>query len=254
MTNLRDQDDSDMGPPEGDPTDTAKLKAILIVVATTAFVMSPLISEPFTGFAPDQLPVMVENPPIVPAGYAFSIWGVIYLWLVLSAGFGLVKRDVDAEWDRGRWPLFISLGLGAAWIPVALTQPVAATVMIFLMLFSALWALVLSPSKDIPWLRLPLGLYAGWLTAASFVALGTVAMGYGFASPLWTSFVALGAALALAVWLMLQIRVPTYAFAVAWAAVGVTVANASSAPALAGVALGGAAGLFWLMLKALRRV
>lgn len=245
------RDDSDMVPPDS-PKDTAKLKAVLIVVATTAFIMSPLVSEPFTGFEPSQLPVAVEDPPIVPAGYAFSIWGVIYLWLLASAGFGLVKRDTDAAWDRVRWPLFGSLAIGAAWIPVALVQPVASTIMIFAMLLGALWALVLSPARDAVWLRLPLGLYAGWLTAASFVALGTVAMGYGVASPLWTTFVALGAALALAVWMMLQIRVASYAFAVAWAAVGVCVANAATAPVLAFVALAGAAGLAWLMLKAAR--
>lgn len=251
MTEHRDRDDSRMGV-ESDPNDTAKLKAILVVVATTAFVISPLVTEPFSGFAPDQLTVYIENPPIQPAGWAFSIWGVIYAWLVLSAGFGLIKRDTDPDWDHVRWPLFGSLAVGAAWIPVALNSPVSATIMIFLMLLGAAWALARSPARDRLWLRLPLGLYAGWLTAASFVALGSVAMGYGLASPLWISFLALAAALALAVWLMLRLRVPTYALAVAWAAVGVTAANASDAPALAGVALGGACGLASLMLKALR--
>ena len=58
-----------------DPQDTAKLKAVLVLVATIAFVLSPFLAQPFTGFDPAQMPIPVERPPIQPAGYAFSIWG-----------------------------------------------------------------------------------------------------------------------------------------------------------------------------------
>jgi hypothetical protein len=67
--------------------------------------------------------VPVDDPPIQPAGWAFAIWGVIYLWLVASAGYGLFKRDVDPGWDATRWPLFVSLGIGASWIAVAMIAP-----------------------------------------------------------------------------------------------------------------------------------
>lgn len=233
-----------------DPQDTAKLKAVLVLVAAVAFVVSPLISQPFTGFDPAQLPVPVDDPPIQPAGYAFSIWGVIYLWLLASAGFGLFRRDTASDWDAGRWGAFVSLAIGASWIAVALTAPVMATILIWLMLAGALRALMRAPDRDRGWNALPLGLYAGWLTAASCVATGTVAMGYGWGSPATLSWAMLAVALVLAVLLTLRLGVVTYPVAVAWALVGVVAANGLTAFGIAAAL--GALGLGALALRQVR--
>lgn len=208
-----------------DPKDSAKLKAVLVLVAAIAFVLSPFLAQPFTGFDPAQMPITVEKPPIQPAGYAFSIWGVIYLWLLASAGFGLIRRDTALDWDRARWPLFASLAIGAGWIAVALSAPVMATILIWAMLLGALAALWHAPARDPAWFALPVGLYAGWLTAAACVAFGTVAMGYGWGGEVALSWIMLLVALGLAVALSLRLRVATYPIAVAWALVGVVVAN-----------------------------
>ena len=227
-----------------DPKDNAKLKAVLVLVATIAFVLSPFLSQPFTGFDPAQMPIPVERPPIQPAGYAFSIWGVIYLWLLASAGYGLLRRDTAPDWDRARWPLFASLAIGAGWIAVALSAPVMATILIWAMLAGAIWSLLRAPARDRAWFALPVGLYAGWLTAASCVALGTVAIGHGMGPEMAISWIMLLAALLLAVALTRALRVVSYPIAVAWALVGVVAANGASA-------FGIAAGLGALVLLAL---
>ncbi|WP_439138909.1 hypothetical protein [Roseicyclus sp.] len=228
-----------------DPKDNAKLKAVLVLVATIAFVLSPFLSQPFTGFDPAQMPIPVTRPPIQPAGYAFSIWGVIYLWLLAAAGFGLMRRDTAPDWDRARWPLFASLAIGAGWIAVALTAPVMATILIWAMLAGALWALFYAPARDIGWFQLPVGLYAGWLTAASCVALGTVAMGYGLGSEMAISWLMLLVALLMALALTRRLRIVSYPIAVAWALVGVLAANGltpfGAAAALGALALLGLA-------------
>ena len=235
-----------------DPEDTMRLKAVLILVASIAFAATPFFAEPFTGFEPSQMPVRVDDPPIQPAGWAFAIWGVIYLWLLASAGFGLIKRDTDPGWDAVRWPLFLSLAVGAAWISIALRAPVMATALIWVMLGGALLALRAAPGTDRPWLTLPLGLYAGWLTAASCVALSTVAAGYGLASEAALGWAGLALALLVAVPVALSLRVPTYTLAVAWALSGVVAANASATPVFAGAALLGILGMLWLTAKTLR--
>jgi hypothetical protein len=99
---------------EGDP---------LVLVATLSFVASPYVTDGFAGFDPDLFPIPQDRPPVQPAGYAFAIWGLIYLWLIVHAGFGLFQRADDAGWDAPRWPLFVSLGLGTGWIAVANTSP-----------------------------------------------------------------------------------------------------------------------------------
>ncbi|AHM02719.1 hypothetical protein roselon_00264 [Roseibacterium elongatum DSM 19469] len=237
-------------PPENpdDPRDTARMKAVFVVIAALAFFVSPLFNDPFTGFEPGQMPVAVAEPPVTPAGYAFAIWGVIYLWLVASALFGLIKRDTAEDWDATRWPLFMSLAVGASWIPIALTSPVLATILIWAMWAGAVWALLRAPTRDRSWLAWPLGLYAGWLTAASSVATATVVMGYGLLPPMAASWAGLLLALCIALPLSQRLRTPTYAFAAGWAAVGIVVANW---PTLYGFAA--AAGALLLLGQAARQ-
>lgn len=233
--------------------DTRRLKAVLVLVGTLFFVLSPLVTEPFTGFRDGAFPVPVDDPMIQPAGYAFSIWGAIYLWLVASAGFGLLKRSDDAAWDAGRWPLLVSVAVGASWIAVALAAPIPATVLIWVMWGGAVLALLRGPDKDRPWHALPIGLYAGWLTAAACVSTATVAIGHGLGSEAAISWLALAAALALSAALTLRLRTVTYPVAVAWALAGVVAANVSAAPTFAAAAALGAVLLLALMARGLRR-
>ena len=65
-----------------------KAAAWLTALLAITFAGSPLVTSPFTGFRADQLPIPQVAPPLQPAGYAFSIWGVIYLWLIASCIFG----------------------------------------------------------------------------------------------------------------------------------------------------------------------
>lgn len=213
-----------------DPQDSAKLKAILLTCAALAFAAAPLMTEPFTGFDPEQFPNPTPPLALQPAGYAFSIWGVIYAWLIVSAFYGLIKRDTDPGWDRTRWPLFLSLAVGSAWIGVALLNPLIATVLIFVMLGGAVLAMARAPMADMWLCAAPIGLYAGWLTAASFVAGATTLTGWtglGPGAASWIGLIGVGA-LGLAI---LRLRPPvTYAVALDWALVGVAVSVFTSQP------------------------
>ncbi len=226
--------------------------AILTFVAALAFAGSPFLSAGFNGFAADQFPVPQVNPPIQPAGYAFSIWGVIYLWLIVGTGFGLVRRGDATDWRAGRPALFLSLAVGSGWIAVAQVSVVAATVMIWVMLLAALVALLRAGEND-RWFQVePVGAYAGWLTAAASVSVGLVLAGYGFLSELAAAWVGLGLALVIAaVTEHLRPDSLTYPAAVIWALVGVIVANLDPVnPAVIGLA---AAGIVYLGTRMVRR-
>ena len=227
-----------------------KMKAILLLTAAMAFAAAPLFTPGFGGFDTSDFPVQGIDPSIQPAGYAFAIWGLIYLWLLAHAGFGLLRRAENAAWDAPRWGLFASLALGTSWLAVAMTEPVLAVVQIWVMLGASLWALARAPvTGPDRWLRVtPLALYAGWLTAASCVGLGVVLVGYGVLGDGAATLLMLG--LAAAIGLGVQARLAPaseYAGAIIWALVGVIVANAGAGPmvpltcALAIAALGAAA-------------
>lgn len=232
------------GPPRDRTQDTRRMKAILVAMAALAFAVAPL-AVPFDGFDPDLFPVPQQNPPVQPAGYAFAIWGPIYVWLLASAVFGLFARAEAAEWDAPRWPLVGSLVIGAAWLPVAQVSPVWALVLIWAMLVLALWALVRTPSSDRWLLRAPIALYAGWLTAAAWVAIGLTGAGYGIrlGQTGW-AFAALIGALVTAGLVQWRVRrIPMYTLAAVWALVGVAVANFGDLWSLVALSLAGAAAL-----------
>ncbi len=225
------------------------MKAIFVVTAAMAFTLSPLVTDGFAGFRPEQFPIPQVDPPVQPAGYAFAIWGVIYLWLLAGAVFGLLKRAEAQGWDAMRWPLIVSLVVGAAWIPVAQMSPLWATVLIWVMLVTALWALLSAGAGDRVWLRTPIALYAGWLTAASCVALGLMLAGHGVVGERLAALAMIVLALVIALVIMaLRGDAPEYAGAVIWALIGVVVANLGTAN-WAVVALG-AAGIVMLGFSA----
>ncbi|WP_424969811.1 hypothetical protein [Dinoroseobacter sp. S76] len=222
-----------------------RLLALGVALLTLTFVLSPLASPPFTGFRPDQLPVPQIDPPVQPAGYAFAIWGVIYLWLVVSAGYGLLRRAGAEDWDHVRRPLIVSLAAGTPWLFVATRSALGAFVLIFVMLIPAIIALLRAPSRDRVWLRTPLALYAGWLTAASCVTVATVAAGYDlwFGAGIW-AVIALALAFLIARWVQPQRpETPEYSATVIWALVAVVVANGAEHPGIAAIAGAGALGL-----------
>jgi len=203
-----------------------RLKAVITLVAAISFLLSPWLSSGFNGFSPDQFPIPQDDPPVQPAGYAFSIWGVIYLALLVGAIYGVFKRATDPGWDAARWPLIASLAVGAAWIPVANQSVFGATILIWVMLVTAVLALRAAGREDRLLLRSPIALYAGWLTAAGSVSVGLVLAGYGWLGGTTAAFVCIALALAIAV--VVQIArsdSPEYSMAVIWALIGVIVSN-----------------------------
>lgn len=237
--------------PSDDRRDTDRLMAALVAVGALAFAASPLLSPGFNGFTPGQFPVPQTDPPVQPAGYAFAIWGLIYLWLIAGAVFGLVRRDADPAWRAMRPPLLLSLAVGAAWIPVANLSPVWATALIWVMLAGAILALMRAGPTDRPWMRSPVAFYAGWLTAASCVALGMVLAGHGILDMQIAALamIALALAIALAV-VALRPDAPEFAVSVIWALVGIIAANA--APLNLAVVTLAAAGIVLLIWQAWR--
>lgn len=215
---------------------------LLTLFLALAFAGAPLVSDPFSGFAADQLPNPQPDPPVQPAGYAFGIWGLIYAWLVISAGYGLWRRAGAGDWNRARPALIVSLAIGVPWLAIANASAIWATITIFLMAGGAIWALLSGPSRDRWFFRYPVGLYAGWLTAASFVSLGSTAAGYGWLmGQLGWAWAAIALALVVSGSLLLRAAPGlAYGIAVVWALIGIVVGNGMAVPSVSLLALSGA--------------
>lgn len=229
--------------------------AYLILLLSIAFAAAPIFSGPFTGYDPADFPVQIARNAIQPASWAFSIWGLIYGWLILHGTFGAFARNAHPAWARPRLPLAIALAVGAIWLALALTDAMTATLAILIMAVTALAAFLRADTSADFWLlSTPLALFAGWLTAASGVSLGMVVAGYGLLSNTGAALALMAVILAIAIAVQSrQPKQPLYAAAVVWALVGIAAANGGEVPIVTGAALIGALGLAATALWLARR-
>jgi len=115
-----------------------------------------------------------------PAGYTFSIWGLIYIALIVYGIYQLMPSQRDKEvYNKAAFPLMISLLLGIWWnISFHLELIGLSEIAIVLMLVSAYMAYRVVESAVFlkeagKWLLVPFSLYFGWLTAANIASFNT---------------------------------------------------------------------------------
>ena len=216
-------------------------KALTLLFATLAFGVAPFVTPPFTGYDPGLFPVQIVRPSIQPAGYAFAIWSVIYLWLIAHAVYGLWKRGENAAWDVVRLPLALAVAVGAVWLSIAGVSAIWGTVTIWIMAGAAILAFLRAdPAIDRWMLSAPTAIFAGWLSAASAVSTGVMIAGYGWLSDTGAAAAMLAVVLGIAVTIqMRRPAMPIYGLTVIWALVGVIVANSSANPVVAILAASG---------------
>lgn len=230
------------------------MKAVLLLIAALAFAIAPFLSPDFGGFDPNRYPVPQDGPPVQPAGWAFSIWGLIYVALVAHAVVGLTLHQHDEGWQRGRVALIVSLAVGASWLPVAQVSPVWATVLIWVMLISVLLALCQMKDARPAWQsHWPVALYAGWLTAASFVSIGLLLAGYGVVSEGTAAIFALALATGFATLNQVKLGHWPYGASVAWGLAGIAQRKVGSQMLISGFAAAAALFIVALVFQQVRQ-
>lgn len=215
------------------------LLAYLVMLAVNA--LSTLL--PLNGVTQQQVSAQYPNL-FVPAGFTFSVWGIIYLGLLLFVlhELGLFQKNhlADDALNRKLALVFVVSSLAnAGWIFAfhygALALSALLTGFLLLCLIDAriiLAARPLSPRETL-FLQVPFSLYFGWVTVA-FIANVTALLvglgwnGFGLSEPLWTILIlAVGAVIG--VLTTLRFRDPAYALVLVWAYAGILSNHLSSA-------------------------
>jgi hypothetical protein len=199
-----------------------------------------------------------------PAGYAFSVWGLIYLSLVAYAVYQLrpARRDKRIH-DRLAPPLLATSLLSMLWLVLFNAEWLLGSVLVILgMLGTALLLLVRSREwvlsrRGEGWLSVPFSLYAGWLTVATIANASVYLSSLGWRGTplnptLWT-LVLLTAAVAIAIGVSWRLRDAAFAAVVAWACLAIWVARRPENETVALAALAAALVLAaWSVFCALR--
>jgi hypothetical protein len=201
----------------------------------------------------------LSETPVVPAGYAFGIWGPLF---ALAIAYG-VWQALPAQRDnpalaRVRAPLALALALNIAWMVASqLLGNGWLLVALLAAIVAAMVAALLALHRGAPaaprgaerWLLRPLvGVLAGWASAAAFANLSITARWAGFG---WFGLAEAGAAILVilaaigfgAAVLRAAGGDPWYAGGLGWALVAIVVANLGARGDNPAVALVAALGL-----------
>lgn len=155
---------------------TDRLRAILVLASTIATIVFNFLAA--TGRINGVLTSEVSErytTVITPAGYAFSIWGLIYVGMIAFSIYQLLPSKND-QVSGVRTAYLISCVFNCAWILSWHHYHIGLCVILIFALLAALIFIVAKfrePGKlaDALLTKAVFGVYAGWVTAASLVNL-----------------------------------------------------------------------------------
>jgi hypothetical protein len=212
---------------------------------------------PINGYNTGQISAFYPNA-FVPAGFTFSIWGVIYL-LLLSYTIGYTYYTLKQEQypkafefiERINIYFLLTCVFNMSWIVAWHYLQIELSVVIMLLFLSTLIQLFLksntmagaltSTQKFI--LQTPFIVYLGWISVATIANITALLVAYkwnGFGMPpvYWSAAMIL-IALLLAVLMLKKFKAIPFALVVAWALWGIYNAQGSAAPILASITAAG---------------
>lgn len=181
-----------------------------------------------------------ENDTIIqPAGYAFSIWGLIYILLLIWIIKMYFSKNTLAIVAKLKfWPVLNFL-LNGLWILVFTAGWTGtSTIVIALLLMTIIKMYLTITNMTHHWFdRLPLSIYFSWVTSATIVNIFTLAVSVNMDSFLkinelsWTLIAVAGTAV-LAIYVALKFKDWLYPLVMIWTYSGIYSDNSNQIPSL----------------------
>ena len=219
----------------------ANLLTVIVALVVNILATTLPLNGQDTGEISDRFQVY-----FVPAGYVFSIWGIIYLGWLAFLLFQFQPSQKESPRLRRLGYLFALSNLAnAAWLFCWHYNQFGLSVIVMLTLLGLLSAsylqLKVNRTSTTPveyWsVDVPVGLYLGWITVATVANLSDWLYligwnGFGISAQTW-AIVMLGVASLLGMAMAWTRRDVAYLLVLVWAFVGIAVKQAS-APMVAG--------------------
>lgn len=216
------------------------------LMPVVAWLSNTGVFGPTNGAISDQYPTL-----IVAAGYAFSIWGLIFLLDIIFGTWQLFDRREDTRSYETRPYIAIAFAMTSAWMIVFSLQLFWLALAIIWISLACLWYAAWRFSNSVRyapahwWQRIPLSLHAGWVSLAAFLNIAQVIVAHHLLSTTqmlpWTLVLFVLVAVLLLESIALMRGNPWYALAALWGLIGVYVlqhaSNLSGAGKAATIAL-----------------
>ena len=178
---------------------------------------------------------------ITPAGYAFSIWGIIYILLGMFVIFQALPREKEKEYHgKIGWFFVLSSVFNIVWLFLWQFEYLVFSVILMFLLLASLILIYsrLDIGKSEVGLRekltvqLPFSTYLGWITIASIanVSVALVSLnwdGYGISHETWATIIVI-IALLISVLVLVTRKDIAYGLVIVWAFLGIAVGQSGN--------------------------
>lgn len=208
------------------------MRSILLLVATVGTIVFNGLAA--AGYVNGVTPEVISDkyPTVLtPAGYAFSIWSLIYAGLIAFSIYQMLPRNL-VRFRSIRSLYVMSCVLNCSWIYFWHREQIGVCFGLIVALLVTLIVILIqfARSRDESgpvFTKGVFGLYSGWVTAATLVNFSILLkyLDLGISATVWSLLGAffLMLAAAMAVFIRFQLRNYVYPLAVAWAATAIAV-------------------------------
>tara|TARA_R100000935_G_scaffold13195_1_gene26470 strand:- start:751 stop:1524 length:774 start_codon:yes stop_codon:yes gene_type:complete len=188
-----------------------------------------------------------------PASYAFAIWGLIYLGLLVFSIFQIYrsfssKADNENEFKTGPW-FYIANFANALWVIAWLYEYTLISVLLMLIILGSLIVIIIktnmerwdAPFKIIGFYWWPICLYSGWITVATIANISAYLAKIGWDGGLFTeiqwAMIMIAAATVINITIIHTRNMREFALVGVWALVAIYIKQLDLNPTLAYVGL-----------------
>jgi len=212
------------------PLKWANILAFILMVLVNGLAGSTtILGGKFTAEISDANPTF-----ITPAGYVFSIWGVIYILLGIFVVFQALPSEKGKDYKSSiGWLFVLSSILNIAWLFLWQFEYLGLSVVFMFLLLASLISIYLRLDigkskvgfREKLAVHVPFSTYLGWITIASIanVAVTLVSVnwdGFGIISETWATLIII-VALLITILVLATRKDIAYGLVIVWAFVGI---------------------------------
>lgn len=192
---------------------------------------------PINGLSSGEVSDLYQNP-FTPAGFTFSIWGVIYSLLIIFIIYQFIgKGKINKKFSTGPYFIIASLA-NMGWLYLWHNQSIPLSMIVILILPLSLFQIFkrlhqyqnYSPAEYIG-IKLPFSIYTGWVTVASIANL--MALLVYFKNDWPANFLNIAALIGILIGLAIAVKILdkykniAFALVIIWAYIGIIGAQLS---------------------------
>lgn len=176
-----------------------------------------------------------------PAGYAFSIWGLIYLGLfgfvIFNGPFTKETIQKNQVIEKVGWWFVISCIVNSFWVIAWLYEYTFITILLMGLLFISLLKIILNTKDELLkssfqttlFLKLPFYIYSGWVSVALIADVAAYLKkidwnGFGMSETTWTVLMFCIATI-IHLFMIWKRNMPAFGMVAVWALIAIAVAN-----------------------------